>query len=309
MKFPRRLIKLVLVAASLPLLSGCVNPISAWLLKRKAAQATATAQAVQASTDKLQAGYEKDRAANQAVINNLKAQMAAEQLRHEAVDTYVAGADQVLTAQEIDDTAKVSASRILVSYAKQNGDPLTAKQLAWLTPIIAQLVAKDKADIAAGQKALADALAGKQVALDAERKVETNLVAQTTVLEKAKAGADAQVTTVTQQWQKAEAKVTAQVASANTWLNKYSVLKSTIYTAFWTVITIIAVGALLAIGAILYPPLYPISKFYRFLVGETVKLIFMPIHWLYDWIETKREPPLPAAVQPAPVPAPVQPKT
>ena len=297
-----KLTRLVLLVACLSLFAGCVNPISAWLLKRKAEQANATAQAVQASTDKLQASYEKDRAANQAVIDNLKAQMAAVSLRHEAVDTYVAGADQVLTAQEIDDAAKVAAARILVSYAKQNGDPLTAKQMAWLTPIIAQLVAKDKADIAAGQAALAAALAAHQKDLDAHRAVEKNLVAQTTILEKAKAGADAQVTTVTQQWQKAEAKVTAQVAAADTWLKNYSVLRSTIYSVFWTVVTVIAVGAALAVLSIFFPVFYPISRLYRVLVGEALKFIFMPIHWLYDWIETKREPVVPV------VPT-VQPKT
>lgn len=284
-------------------LGGCMNPISSWLLKRKAAQEQATAQAVQAASAKLQAGYEAQEAAANAVIANLKAKEASQAQLRQAVDTYVAGADTVLADTGISDQAKVIAAKVLVGYAKANGGPLTPAQTAWLLPIIQNLVQTDLAH----QQAASAALSAKQGLLDQAKASLALKSQQTAALGQAKDAADAQVGGLKGQLQGAQAKLAGVVGSLNAEFAAHTGLVALLKSILFWVLAVVGLGAVLAILAILPPtePIFlPISKLYRATVGSVLKLAFMPIHWLYDlwesWISKK-------AAAPAAAPAPAVP--
>ena len=262
-------------------LTGCTAPWVAWRLKHDAKIAAQDSAKLKVATDQLQASYDAQMAASNAVIAGLKTVQAQQATRRQAVDTYVSGTATVLGDAVLPPPAKVGVATVLVSYAQKNGDPLTEQQMAWLQPIIAQLEAQDAADIAAGKAALS----AKQGQLDSARAAEQAQIAQNGVLGAAKAKADAQVQTLSQQVEAAKAKITATLGTVNAYLAKYSWLKSTLISILWCVGIVVGIGAILAILSIVYPPLYPISSLYRTVVGGLWKLIFMPVHWLYDIME------------------------
>ena len=262
-------------------LTGCTAPWTAWTLKHDARIAAQDAAVLKAQTDQLQAGYAAQSAANDALIAGLKATAAVQATRRAAVDTYVSGAHTVLTDAKLPDPAKVGAATVLVGYAQKNGDPVPAEQLAWINPIVQQLEAQDAADVSAGKAALA----AKQGQLDLAKVAEGVQIEKNGALEAAKEQADAKVQTLSQQVDAAKAKITATLGTVNAYLAKYSWLRSVVVSTLWAIGITVGIGAVLAILSIIYPPLYPVSKLYRTLVGGFWKLVFMPIHALYDLIE------------------------
>lgn len=279
-------------------LTGCTLPWTTWELKHDAKIANADAATLKAATDKLQASFQTQMLASDAVIANLQDEAANGGKLRTAQTTYDRSAYQVDTDPNIGDAAKVQAIGVLLTYSLKNGVQITDAEFAFMLPIIQGLEAQD----AAHQQAAKAALDAKQVALDAVKASNALELQANGVLGAAKAKADDQVKTLSQKVDDAKAAITKAVGNANAFLSKYSVLKSSLITALWTVGIIIGIGALLAIGAIVYPPLYPISLLYRKIVGGIWKLIFLPVHWIYDIVESDlKKTTAPAATTTTPV--------
>jgi response regulator of citrate/malate metabolism len=265
-----------------------MNPISSYLLKRKANQEATLAAAIKQNSDSLQAAFKKDQDASQKVIDNLKDQNSKATVRRQAVDTYVVGAYTELTEPKLDPATKVAAATILTGFAKQNGDPVPAQDIAWLTPLLINTQPASQQDDDAKQKTLVDALTGKQAELDKVKQDQDKLKDNLSNLLKDKGLSDAQVKTLSDKLNGTESKVSEKAKEINIWLNKYKWLKSIIMTVFWWLAVPFGIlFVLIPAAALFYPPLMPLSVLSRKLGWFLAKLIIMPVHSLIDYLEAR----------------------
>jgi hypothetical protein len=268
-------------------LSGCIgfHPIRDFEAKRAAKAAAKQAAIASATADKVQAAVAAEHTAGLAALANQQKIDDAEAARRAAVGEGLYGATQELSAP----TPDLDAIKSLVAYANANSDPLTAAQKAFIAPIIARLVAKDAADVAAGNAALATS----QKQLDATEASRKALEQQQTVLQKGWAAADAQATALSASLGTSEKKFSEYSGKVSATLAKHGSIKAKLIEwAFILGLPWILVYGILPLISLVYPPAMPLSVEAEAIGKKALHAVLLPVHSLIAWAEKRWSKPI-----------------